>query len=851
MTKVAFIICYNNELYVRECMEYISFLKVPNGVEIDIIGVRDADSMAAGYNAAMHDSDAKYKVYLHQDVFILNENFIRDIIHVFECNPEYGMLGVIGSSRIVKDANYYMRWNVGIVCVDDSLHSDTLEMENRERLQQVNAIDGMIMITQYDIEWREDIFDGFDFYDVSQSMEFQKAGYKVGVPHQESAWCNHVCGHSKVEKYDFYRNRFCLEYGDWGYCYEDSEELEQKCMKNREVEKSLPLIQEALETGQLERMGALLEVTMNFYWYNTQLCNFYVIYRLIQEEKRLGIAKGFYVEGAPAKIIVEKYTLYKFLLKRLENDKPIENMRHVLEEIAEGSSTGLEVEKIIAEHAAENDEWVIWKLKRKLERICNKTYHVSFDNKAFVVPKEQDYETVLQFCQYLNVMLEELSKMNAEAECESCKWQVNEIFRNIETLSRFAHIGCIGEAFYMAYFDVIEKSQHLSVFIEQCRLWMNRVLCYVEREEKEPLVSVLVSVYNGENIIEDTLKSIMDQSYKNLQIIVVDDGSSDGSRQVIDKLARTDDRIQKLYLEENSNVCKASNMGYRFARGKYLALIGHDDIWKRDKIEKQVHFMEMNHEYSVCFTLCDIIDDEKRICNDQAKELYHIFDQRNRSQKEWINRLLFGDGNAFCAPSALIRRECIKTEYLYRFGILQLQDMALWLDLMVEYPVYILQERLVLYRKFLNKESNLSAPNRATCNRLQHENSFIQADWIKKLSDEKLCGFLQEHFRNKNASSKAELLCERAFILKDIKDGHCIDMFMELFENEETRKILEDEYNFKLKDFYAMNAETFRYDSEPDNQLREIHESIHQYVGVIERQMHIIETQQQLLEAER
>lgn len=84
MVKVAFIICYNDDIYMRECMDYISWLRVPNGVETEIIGITEAESMAAGYNAAMHSSDAKYKVYLHQDVFILNENMIQEMIDIFE-----------------------------------------------------------------------------------------------------------------------------------------------------------------------------------------------------------------------------------------------------------------------------------------------------------------------------------------------------------------------------------------------------------------------------------------------------------------------------------------------------------------------------------------------------------------------------------------------------------------------------------------------------------------------------------------------------------------------------------------------------------------------------------------------
>lgn len=65
---IAFIICVNNELYFEECKYYIERLKVPAGYDIDVIGIWEADSMCAAYNLGMRSSDAKYKVYMHQDV---------------------------------------------------------------------------------------------------------------------------------------------------------------------------------------------------------------------------------------------------------------------------------------------------------------------------------------------------------------------------------------------------------------------------------------------------------------------------------------------------------------------------------------------------------------------------------------------------------------------------------------------------------------------------------------------------------------------------------------------------------------------------------------------------------------
>ena len=97
--KICFILCSNHELYENECLYYIKRLHIPDGFEIDIKIVKGAVSMTSGYNQAMKESDAKYKVYLHQDVFIVNQNFIPDILTLFR-QKEIGMIGMVGNTEV-------------------------------------------------------------------------------------------------------------------------------------------------------------------------------------------------------------------------------------------------------------------------------------------------------------------------------------------------------------------------------------------------------------------------------------------------------------------------------------------------------------------------------------------------------------------------------------------------------------------------------------------------------------------------------------------------------------------------------------------------------------------------------
>lgn len=78
--KICFIMCVNDKLYEEECIRYIQKLNVPEGYEVEQLSIWDAPSMAAGYNEGMRQSDAKYKVYLHQDVFVVYQNFIYEFL---------------------------------------------------------------------------------------------------------------------------------------------------------------------------------------------------------------------------------------------------------------------------------------------------------------------------------------------------------------------------------------------------------------------------------------------------------------------------------------------------------------------------------------------------------------------------------------------------------------------------------------------------------------------------------------------------------------------------------------------------------------------------------------------------
>lgn len=164
-------------------------------------------SMTSGYNKAMHSSDAKYKIYLHQDVFILNKNFLYDLLTYFKA-PSVGMIGIVGSPDFPKNCVMWYGYRIGIFYSNSIYSSSYNEFQKIYTPTQVEAIDGFLMATQYAILWCEDIFTGWDFYDISQSFEFRKAGYNIIIPPSDTPWCFHDDGILNLTDYNNNRKLF-------------------------------------------------------------------------------------------------------------------------------------------------------------------------------------------------------------------------------------------------------------------------------------------------------------------------------------------------------------------------------------------------------------------------------------------------------------------------------------------------------------------------------------------------------------------------------------------------------------------------------------------------------------------
>lgn len=109
---------------------------------------------------------------------------------------------------------------------------------------------------------------------------------------------------------------------------------------------------------------------------------------------------------------------------------------------------------------------------------------------------------------------------------------------------------------------------------------------------EEDLISIIIPVYNAEKFLKDTIRTIQEQTYINWEALFVNDCSKDNSTQIIEEANKIDNRIKLINLEKNSGAATARNTGIDNANGKYIAFLDADDLWEKDKLQKQIEFMK-------------------------------------------------------------------------------------------------------------------------------------------------------------------------------------------------------------------------------------------------------------------
>lgn len=212
----------------------------------------------------------------------------------------------------------------------------------------------------------------------------------------------------------------------------------------------------------------------------------------------------------------------------------------------------------------------------------------------------------------------------------------------------------------------------------------------------KPLVTVIISCYNHEAFIEEAIESVLNQSYKNVQLLVYDDCSPDNSHEILLKIQAKYGFFYHHY-EKNQGFTKVLNQALRNdATGKYICLLGSDDWFELSKLAKQVDFMEAYTDHGMVYSRFIKYTQERQ----ESEEL-------KRKYKEGMiyEDLLYA--NFIPASSVMIRRTVLDELGLFDEE-LYYEDLDMWLRIAKKYPIGFLDEPLSYYRKHdLNCSNNL------------------------------------------------------------------------------------------------------------------------------------------------
>lgn len=199
------------------------------------------------------------------------------------------------------------------------------------------------------------------------------------------------------------------------------------------------------------------------------------------------------------------------------------------------------------------------------------------------------------------------------------------------------------------------------------------------------LISVVVPAWRAEKTLAATLDSILSQTWRELEVLIVDDASPDGTLALAQSYAAKDPRVRVIAQEKNGGVSKARNRGVREARGEWIAFLDSDDLWMPEKLERQMALAAQHPEAGLFFTGSAFISE------DDHKYGYTL------SVPERVNyRRLLGQ-NVISCSSVLVRRELMERFPMGNDAIHE--DFAVWLKILREEPwAYGVNEPLLVYR---------------------------------------------------------------------------------------------------------------------------------------------------------
>lgn len=200
-----------------------------------------------------------------------------------------------------------------------------------------------------------------------------------------------------------------------------------------------------------------------------------------------------------------------------------------------------------------------------------------------------------------------------------------------------------------------------------------------------PKVSVIIPTYNREEYISDTVQSVLDQSYRDFEIIVIDDGSTDNTAE---KLEKYNSKI-KLIRQKNSERAVSRNNGIKNSSGKYIAFLDSDDKWVPNKLEKQIKILDNKSQFILVYSACLRMNETSNVIKSAKRQL-------DGYSGNVFEKLLLR--NFIVSPTPIIRRDYFEKTAGFQTKYIPYEDWELWLRFSLLGNFYFIEEPLAYYR---------------------------------------------------------------------------------------------------------------------------------------------------------
>lgn len=319
--------------------------------------------------------------------------------------------------------------------------------------------------------------------------------------------------------------------------------------------------------------------------------------------------------------------------------------------------------------------------------------------------------------------------------------------------------------------------------------------------EKPPLVSVVLTAFNHEKYVADAIRSVLDQTLADFELIVVNDGSTDRTEEIVKSFQ--DDRIIYIY-QENQGPSVATNNGVLTSRGKYIANMNGDDACYPHRLMRQCQFLEQSNR-GVCFSWVDIIDDDNRIITEE--HFYgKLFNRIFNSRAELLNHFFF-KGNTLNAVTAMVDRAILVDESMACVTLIQIQDFEMWCRLIKRHDLFVIPEKLVKTRVRADAQNiTLDSGNNV---RVSFEYYQVYKNLFERMPADLFREAFQDKLRKPDFAGEIEFELEKAFIylhhptplLRSIGN----EKLCQLLQRDEYLAVSKSTYGFGLPELFRLN----------------------------------------------